>query len=187
MLLETGYVVTLLKQYRTEVVPALQERFQYKNVMAVPKLQKIVLNAGVGRGSEEKDRLQQSLDDLTAVAGQKAVPRKARVSVANFKVRQGMTVGTMVTLRGTRMYEFLERLIGLAIPRIRDFRGLSPKGFDGHGNYSFGINEQVVFPEIDPDGVKVTQGMHITLVTSALTDEEGRELLRHMGMPFAEN
>jgi large subunit ribosomal protein L5 len=171
-------------RYASEIVPTLQERFGYKNVMAVPKITKIVLSAGVGRGTEEKERLQQSLDDLTTITGQKAVVRKAKKSVASFKTREGMPVGTMVTLRGRRMYEFLERLISLAIPRIRDFRGLSPKAFDGRGNYNFGINEQVVFPEIDPDKVQVPQGMHVTIVTTATTDDEGRELLRGFGMPF---
>lgn len=177
----------LLEKYRKEIVPAMGARFGYKNRLAVPRLEKIVLSAGVGRASDdkEKERLQQSLDDLAIITGQKAVARKARKSVANFRLRTGMTVGTMVTLRGHRMYEFLERLIVAAIPRIRDFRGLSPKAFDGHGNYSFGITEQVVFPEIDPDRVKVTQGMHITIVTTAKTDDEARELLRAFGMPFA--
>jgi large subunit ribosomal protein L5 len=182
--METGHVVTLQEKYRSDVIPALREHFGYANIMAVPKIQKVVLNAGVG--NEGKERLQQSLADLGVVTGQKAAPRKARKSVAGFKTREGMIVGTMVTLRGARMYEFLERLIGLAIPRMRDFRGLSPKAFDGQGNYSFGVTEQTVFPEVNPDSVKVPQGMHITIVTSALTDDEGRELLRLMGMPFAE-
>jgi large subunit ribosomal protein L5 len=178
-------VAAYRQKYANDIIPALKERFGYKNVMAVPKITKIVVHAGVGRGSEEKERLQQSLDDLTTITGQKAVIRKAKKSVAQFKTREGMPVGTVVTLRGERMYEFLERLISLAIPRIRDFRGLSPKSFDGRGNYNFGITEQVVFPEIDPDKVKVPQGMHITIVTTANTDDEGRELLRQFGMPFA--
>lgn len=177
-------MVNLLQKYRTEIVPAMMQRFGYKNSMAVPKLAKVKLSAGIGRTTEEKERLQQALDDLTAITGQKAVPTKAKKSVANFKIRKGMTVGTTVTLRGTRMYEFLERLISVAIPRIRDFRGLSPAGFDGHGNFSFGLNEQAVFPEIDPDKIKVTQGMHITMVTTAKSNDEGRELLRQFGMPF---
>lgn len=174
----------LQERYNTEIVPALMERFGYTNRLAVPKLVKIMLSAGVGRAAEDKDRLPQTLDDLATISGQKAVPRKARRSVAGFKIRAGMVVGAMVTLRSTRMYEFLERLIVVAIPRIRDFRGLSPRAFDGHGNFSFGITEQVVFPEVDPDSVKVTQGMDITIVTTAKQDEEGRELLRLFGMPF---
>jgi large subunit ribosomal protein L5 len=178
-------VPQLLDKYRSEVVPALMERFGLTNRMAVPRPTKVVVSAGVGPASEDKARLEQSLADLTAITGQRAVPTKARKSVAGFKVRQGVTVGAMVTLRGDRMYELLERLIVVAIPRLRDFRGLSPAAFDGHGNYSFGINEQAVFPEIDPDSVQVTQGMHFTIVTTAQTDEEGRELLRRLGMPFA--
>ncbi len=162
----------------------MSERFGYKNDRAVPRLEKIVLSAGVGRGSEEKERLDQSLADLTKISGQQAVATKARKSIAGFNIRQGMPVGARVTLRGARMYEFLQRLISLAIPRIRDFRGLSPNAFDGNGNYALGINEQSVFPEINPDDIKVTQGMNISIVTTAITDEEGRELLRLFGMPF---
>jgi large subunit ribosomal protein L5 len=177
-------VASLLQKYRDDIAPAMTERFGYKNVMAVPKLQKIVLSAGVGQG-DNKDRLPQALEDLTLISGQKAVPTKARKSVANFKLRAGMSVGARVTLRGTMMYDFLERLIGVAIPRFRDFRGLPEKSFDGHGDYTFGIYEQAVFPEIDQDKIKAVQGMHVTLVTSAKTNDEGRELLRLFGMPFA--
>ena len=177
----------LLDRYQTEIVPSLMKTLERRNRLAVPRLEKIILSAGVGRAAEEKERLQQTLDDLTAITGQRAVPTQARKSVAGFKIRAGMTVGARVTLRGPRMYEFLDRLIAVAIPRIRDFRGLSPKAFDGQGNFSFGINEQAVFPEVDPDKVKVTQGMHITLVTTAETDQEGRELLGQFGMPFAES
>jgi len=177
-------VANLSQKYNDEIVPAMAERFGYKNSLAVPRLQKIVLSAGVGSG-DNKDRLPQALEDLGLITGQKAVPTKARKSVAGFKLREGMEVGARVTLRGPRMYEFLERLIGVAIPRFRDFRGLSDKSFDGHGDYTFGIVEQAVFPEIDPDKVKVSQGMHVTLVTNAKTDDEGRELLRLFGMPFA--
>jgi len=180
-------VAHLLDRYQTEIVPSLMKTLERRNRLAVPRLEKIILSAGVGRAAEEKERLQQTLDDLTAITGQRAVPTQARKSVAGFKIRAGMTVGARVTLRGPRMYEFLERLIAVAIPRIRDFRGLSPKAFDGQGNFSFGINEQAVFPEVDPDKVKVTQGMHITLVTTAETDQEGRELLGQFGMPFAES
>ena len=172
------------ERYDSEIVPALMERFGYTNRLAVPRLTKIIISAGVGRATEEKERLQQTLDDLAAISGQKAVPRQARQSVAGFKIREGMVVGAMVTLRKTRMYEFLERLIVVAIPRIRDFRGLSPDAFDGHGNFSFGLSEQLVFPEVDPNSVKVTQGMNITIVTTAKRDDEGRELLRLFGMPF---
>jgi len=177
-------VANLSQKYKDEIVPAMAERFGYKNSLAVPRLQKIVLSTGVGSG-DNKDRLPQALEDLSLITGQKAVETKARKSVAGFKLREGMSVGARVTLRGPKMYEFLERLIGVAIPRFRDFRGLSEKSFDGHGDYTFGIAEQAVFPEIDPDKVKVSQGMHVTLVTSAKTDDEGRELLRLFGMPFA--
>lgn len=178
-------MLNLLDKYRNEVAPAMTARFGYKNAMAVPKLAKISLNAGVGCGSEEKERLEQALEDFGLITGQKPVLTKARSSIAAFKVREGMPVGVAVTLRGPRMYEFLERLISIAIPRIRDFRGLAQKGFDGRGNFSFGITEQSVFPEIHPDKIKVAQGMLITIVTTADTDDEGRELLRQFGMPFA--
>jgi large subunit ribosomal protein L5 len=177
-------VANLVEKYKTEIIPALTERFGYTNVMAVPKLTTIVVNVGVGRG-DDKERLAQALADVTLVTGQKAVPTKAKTSVASFKIREGMTVGVRVTLRGTQMYEFLDRLIAVGIPRIRDFRGLSPKAFDGRGNFSFGIGEQIVFPEIDPDKIKAAQGMQICFVTTANTDDEARELLRLFGMPFA--
>ena len=177
-------MANLVEKYKTEIIPALTERFGYKNVMAVPKLTTIVVNVGVGRG-DDKERLAQALADVTLVTGQKAVPTKAKTSVASFKIREGMTVGVRVTLRGTQMYEFLDRLIAVGIPRIRDFRGLSPKAFDGRGNFSFGIGEQIVFPEIDPDKIKAAQGMQICFVTTAPTDDEARELLRLFGMPFA--
>jgi large subunit ribosomal protein L5 len=177
-------VAQLAERYRDEIVGAMMERFGYRNRLAVPRLTKIVVSSGIGRASEEKERFEQSISDLTLITGQKAVGTQARKSVAGFKIREGMIVGSRVTLRGARMHEFMERLISVAIPRIRDFRGLSPKGFDGQGNFSFGISEQVVFPEIDPDSVKVTQGMNVTIVTTARTDEEGRELLRQFGMPF---
>jgi len=177
-------VASLVQKYKDEIVPALVERFAYKNAMAAPHLTKIIVSSGTGPG-DNQDRLPQALDDLTLITGQKAVATKARKSVAGFKVREGVSVGARVTLRGTRMYEFLERLIGVAIPRFRDFRGLPDKSFDGQGNYTFGIYEQAVFPEVNPDKVKVIQGMHVTFVTSAKTDDEGRELLRLFGMPFA--
>ena len=176
-------MTNLLRQYKETILPAMVERFGYKNPLAVPRLEKIVVSAGTGQ--DDKERLPHALRDLALITGQKAVPTTARKSVAGFKVREGMSVGARVTLRGARMYEFLERLISVAIPRLRDFRGLSDRLFDGHGDYTFGINEQAVFPEIDPDKVNVSQGMHITIVTSAKTDDEGRELLRLFGMPFA--
>ncbi len=175
----------LLDKYRNEIIPAMTERFGYTNRLAVPRIKKVNLNAGVGRSSEDKERLQQALDDFALITGQKAVVTKAKKSIAGFKLRAGMPVGATTTLRGTRMYEFLERLISVVIPRIRDFRGLPPKAFDGRGNLSFGLNEQAVFPEINPDKVKTIQGMHITIVTTAKTDDEGRELLRLFGVPFA--
>ena len=177
-------MASLVQKYRDEIVPALVERFAYANAMAAPKLTKIVVSTGTGPG-DNQDRLPQALEDLTLITGQKAVPTKARKSVAGFKVREGVSVGARVTLRGIKMYEFIERLIGVAIPRLRDFRGLSGKSFDGQGNYTFGIDEQSVFPEVNPDKVKVAQGMHVTFVTTALTNDEGLELLRLFGMPFA--
>lgn len=178
-------MVTFLAKYRKDIIPAMIQRFGYKNPLAVPKLVKIALDTGVGRATDDKEKLQQALDDLALITGQKPVVTKARKSVAGFKIRQGMPVGAAVTLRGARMYEFLERLIVVAIPRIRDFRGLNPKSFDGRGSFTLGLTEQTVFPEVDPNKVKSAIGMHITIVTSAPTDDEGRELLRLFGMPFA--
>ncbi len=177
-------MASLVQKYKDEIVPALVERFAYTNSLAAPKLTKIVVSAGTGPG-DNQDRLPQALEDLTLITGQKAVATKARKSVAGFKVREGVSVGARVTLRGPKMYEFLERLIGVAIPRFRDFRGLSNKSFDGQGNYTFGVDEQAVFPEINPDKIKVAQGMHVTFVTTARTNDEGLELLRLFGMPFA--
>ena len=177
-------MANLLEKYRQEIVPALKEKFGYKNVMAIPKLTKISLNCGVGKANEDKDCLQQAVTGLTAITGQKAIITKARKSIANFKLRQGMPIGATVTLRGMRMYEFLDRLISIAVPRVRDFRGFPATAFDGRGNMSLGITEQSVFPEIDPDKIKSIQGLQITLVTTAKTNEEGRELLRLFGLPF---
>jgi large subunit ribosomal protein L5 len=174
----------LMEQYKTQVRPALTERFGYKNPMAVPKLQKIVISMGIGDASQEKAKLETAAEQLSLVAGQKAVVTKARKSVSNFKLRAGYPVGLKVTLRGERMYEFLDRLISLAIPRVKDFRGLSPSGFDGRGNYNMGVAEQSIFPEIDPASITFTQGMNICLQTSAESDEEARELLGSLGMPF---
>lgn len=172
------------ERYRNEIVAKMQERFGYKNRMAVPRLDKVVVNMGVGNAHEDKTRLEQGMRDLATIAGQKPAVRQAKRSVANFKIREGYPVGIKVTLRGVRMYEFFDRLISVAIPRLRDFRGLSTKSFDGHGNYSLGIGEQLVFPEIKVDDVQVVQGMDITICTTGHTDEEALELLRLFGMPF---
>jgi large subunit ribosomal protein L5 len=178
------YVPRLLKRYKEEVVPGLREQFGYKNDMAVPKLGKTVVNMGLGRAVQERKRLQDGMRDLAALTGQSPVVTRARKSVAGFKLRQGMEIGCKVTLRRARMYEFLDRLISIALPRIRDFRGLSPKGFDGRGNYSLGMSEQSAFPEVDLDAMEFMQGMNISIVTTARTDEEARSLLERLGMPF---
>jgi len=178
-------VTNLLNRYREEIVPAMMERFGYGNRLAVPRLEKVVLNTGTGSGDDTKERLSQAHEDLALITGQKAASTRSRKAVAGFKIRAGMPVGVRVTLRGKRMFEFLERLIGVAIPRIRDFRGLAARSFDGHGDFTFGLDEQGVFPEINPDSIRVSQGMHISIVTTATTDDEGRELLRLFGMPFA--
>jgi large subunit ribosomal protein L5 len=178
----------LAGQYKDRVVPALQQKFGYKNRLAVPRLEKIVISMGLGRfataGGEGKAKFEQAEKELTVIAGQRPVRCKAKKSVANFKVREGMETGLKVTLRGARMWEFLDRLIALATPRVKDFRGLSPDGFDKNGNYNFGFNEQTVFPEVDAAAVTFQQGMNITLVTTARKPEEGRELLRQFGFPF---
>ncbi len=176
----------LLDRYRTEIVPRLAEKFGRKNALSLPRLQKIVVNMGVGKALQDKNRMQQSADQLAQITGQKAQITKARQSVSGFRLREGNEIGCRVTLRGRRMYEFLDRLISIALPRIRDFRGVNPKSFDGHGNYSLGLSEQMVFPEIDPDKVTFTQGMDVTFVTSTSSDDEARELLRSFGMPFRE-
>ena len=174
----------LLDRYKTEIVPTLQERLGRKNALAVPRLQKIVISMGLGAGTKDNKLIDQAEASLNALAGQKSQRTKARKSVSAFRLREGMEVGVMVTLRGARMYEFLDRLITLALPRVRDFRGLNPNGFDGQGNYSFGLNEQFVFPEIDPDKITAVQGMNIAFVTTARTNDEGRALLRELGMPL---
>jgi len=174
----------LQDKYKTEVLPSLMEQAETKNPMAVPRLDKIVVSMGVGAALQDKKRLELAAKDLTVITGQKPAICKARKSVSNFKVRRGYETGLKVTLRGARMYEFLDRLIAVAIPRIRDFRGLSSQSFDGRGNYSLGVTEQTVFPEIDPAAVEWAQGMNITLVTTAKNDREGQEFLRLMGMPF---
>ncbi|MGE3803049.1 MAG: 50S ribosomal protein L5 [Gemmataceae bacterium] len=177
----------LQERYQKEIVGRLAEKLSRKNVLSLPRLQKIVVNMGVGKALQEKNRMDQAVEHLSQITGQKPVIRKATKSVAGFRLREGQAVGCMVTLRGRRMYEFLDRLISIALPRIRDFRGVNPKSFDGQGNYSLGLSEQMVFPEIDPDKVTFTQGMDITFVTSTKNDDEARELLRQFGMPFRES
>ncbi|RLB07513.1 MAG: 50S ribosomal protein L5 [Deltaproteobacteria bacterium] len=170
--------------YHKEVVPALMKRFNYKNVMQVPKLEKIVINMGLGEAIQNIKILDSAVEEIAAITGQRPVITKAKRSIAQFKLRAGMPIGCMVTLRKERMYEFLNRLINVALPRVRDFRGLSPHSFDGRGNYALGIREQIIFPEINYDKIDKIKGMNIVIVTTAKTDEEGRELLKLMGMPF---
>lgn len=170
--------------YRKEVVPALMKHFHYKNIMQVPKLDKIVVNMGLGEAIQNIKILDSALEEIAVITGQRPVITKAKRSIAQFKLRTGMPIGCMVTLRKERMYEFLNRLINVALPRVRDFRGFSPHAFDGRGNYSLGIREQIIFPEIDYDKIDKIKGMNIVIVTTAKTDEEGRELLKLMGMPF---
>ena len=174
----------LREQYENEIKTELTKKFGYKNVMQIPKLDKIVINMGVGEAKENAKVLDSAVKDLTEISGQKPVITKAKKSVANFKLREGMNIGCKVTLRGERMYEFADRLINLALPRVRDFRGVSPDSFDGRGNYALGIKEQIIFPEIEYDKVDKVRGMDIIFVTTAKTDEESRELLRLFGMPF---
>ncbi len=176
----------LQDKYKTEIVPKLQEKLGRKNVLSLPRLQKIVVNMGVGKALQDKNRMEQAAEQLTSIAGQRCQITKARIAVSAFRLRQGNEIGCRVTLRGRRMYEFLDRLVSVALPRIRDFRGVNPKSFDGNGNYTVGLTEQMVFPEIDPDKVNFTQGMDITFVTSTRSDDESRELLRLFGMPFRE-
>ncbi|MSU78094.1 MAG: 50S ribosomal protein L5 [Gemmataceae bacterium] len=176
----------LLERYRKEIVPQLQSKFGRMNVLSLPRLQKICVNMGVGKALQDKNRMEQSAEQLTAICGQRVQITKARIAVSAFRLRQGNEIGCRVTLRGSRMYEFLDRLVSVALPRIRDFRGVNPKSFDGNGNYTIGLSEQLVFPEIDPDKATFTQGMDITFVTSTHNDDEARELLRLFGMPFRE-
>lgn len=171
-------------RYKSEIAPALKERFNYSSVMEIPKLEKIVLNMGVG-DKENNKSVENAAGDMAIVAGQKPVITKAKKSIANFRLRAGMNIGCKVTLRGEKMYEFLDRFISVAVPRIRDFRGLNPNSFDGRGNYAVGIKEQLIFPEIDYDKIDKIRGMDIIIVTTAKSDEEGRELLSQLGMPFA--
>jgi len=170
--------------YDKELIPQLTKEFSYKNVMEVPRLEKIVINMGLGEAIQNIKILDSAAQELSAISGQKPVITKARKSIASFKLREGMPIGCMVTLRKDRMYEFLDRLVNVALPRVRDFKGVSPKGFDGRGNYSLGVKEQLIFPEINYDKVDKIKGMNITVVTTARTDEEGRALLKLLGMPF---
>ena len=176
-----------LAHYRETIAPALQSEFGYANVMQIPRLTKIVVNMGVGEAARDSKLIEGAVRDLTAITGQKPSVTRARKSIAQFKLREGMPIGAHVTLRGNRMWEFLDRLLSLALPRIRDFRGLSPKQFDGRGNYTFGLTEQVMFHEVNPDRIDRSRGMDITVVTTAVNDEEGRALLKHLGFPFKEN
>jgi large subunit ribosomal protein L5 len=177
----------LKERYRNDIKGKLQDEFGYSNVMQIPGLVKVVVNMGVGEAARDSKLIEGAIRDLTAITGQKPAVTKARKSIAQFKLREGQPIGAHVTLRGDRMWEFLDRVVSLALPRIRDFRGLSPKQFDGRGNYTFGLTEQVMFHEIDPDKVDRQRGMDITVVTTAQTDDEGRALLRHLGFPFKEN
>jgi large subunit ribosomal protein L5 len=177
----------LRARYRAEILPALREEFGYANVMQVPGLTKIVVNMGVGEAARDSKLIEGAVKDLTAITGQKPQVTKARKSIAQFKLREGMPIGAHVTLRGDRMWEFLDRLLALALPRIRDFRGLNAQQFDGRGNYTFGLTEQVMFHEIDQDKIDRSRGMDITLVTTATNDDEGRALLKHLGFPFKES
>jgi large subunit ribosomal protein L5 len=177
----------LKARYRAEIVPALREEFSFANVHQIPGLVKVVVNMGVGEAAKDSKLIDGAVRDLTAITGQKPSITKARKSIAQFKLREGMPIGCHVTLRGDRAWEFLDRLVSLALPRIRDFRGLSPKQFDGRGNYTFGLDEQSMFHEIDQDRIDRVRGMDITVVTTATTDDEGRALLRHLGFPFKEN
>jgi large subunit ribosomal protein L5 len=176
----------LQERYKKEITPRLAEKLGRTNQLSLPRLQKIVVNMGVGKALQEKNRMEQAAEQLSFITGQRAQITKAKVAVSGFRLRQGNEIGCRVTLRGKRMYEFLDRLISIALPRIRDFRGVNPRSFDGHGNYSLGLSEQMVFPEIDPDKVTFTQGMDVTFVTSTNSDDEARELLRSFGMPFRE-
>jgi len=174
----------LKEKYRNDVIPAMIKKFGYKNIMQVPRLEKVVINMGVGEAIQNSKAIDSAVNDLMTITGQKPVTTKAKKSIAAFKLRAGMTIGAKVTLRGGRMYEFVDKLFNVALPRVRDFRGISPRSFDGRGNYSMGIREQLIFPEIEYDKIDKIRGMDIIFVTTAKTDEEARELLRLLGMPF---
>lgn len=178
------YVPRLKTKYQNEVVPALMKQFNYSSVMQAPRLLKICINQGIGDATGDKKMIETAANELTTIVGQKAVPTKARTSVSNFKLREGMPIGVRVTLRGERMYEFLDRFISIAMPRVRDFRGINDKSFDGHGNFTMGITEQIIFPEIDIDKVSKIMGMDVSFVTSANTDAEAYALLKEIGLPF---
>jgi large subunit ribosomal protein L5 len=177
----------LKEKYRKDVVPALRKEFGYKNVMAVPRIDKVVVNMGLGEATSNAKIVDTGADELARITGQKPVTRRAKKSVAAFKVRKGMPIGAMVTLRGERMWEFLDRLVTIALPRVRDFKGVSPRGFDGRGNYTLGLRDQLLFPEIDYMKVDKARGMNVSVVTTAKTDEEARKLLQFIGMPFRQN
>ena len=179
-----AYVPRLKSKYNEEIVTALKDKFQYKSVMQVPRLQKIAINQGVGAASTDKKLIDTAVNEMTTITGQKAIPAKSKKDISNFKLRKGVAIGVRVTLRGDKMYEFLDRLIASSLPRIRDFKGVNDKGFDGRGNYTLGITEQIIFPEIDIDKVSKIQGMDITFVTSAPTDKEAHALLTEFGIPF---
>lgn len=181
---DNKYTPRLKDRYRKEIVPALMKKFEYKSIMQVPKLTKICLNQGVGTAVADKKQIEAALNEMAAVCGQKPVATKSKKDISNFKLRKGVPIGARVTLRDTNMYEFLDRLIAVSLPRIRDFRGINEKGFDGRGNYTLGVTEQIIFPEIDIDKVSKITGMDITFVTTAETDEEAKELLEQFGFPF---
>ncbi|MDD4775858.1 MAG: 50S ribosomal protein L5 [Syntrophomonas sp.] len=174
----------LLEQYKQEITPKLMDKFGYKNIMQVPKIEKVIINVGVGEAIQNPKAMDGAVNDLMTISGQKPVITKAKKSIAGFKLREGMPIGCKVTLRGERMYDFLYRLINIVLPRVRDFRGVSPQAFDGRGNYSLGIKEQTIFPEIDYDKIDKIRGLEVVIVTTAKNDEEARELLKSMGMPF---
>ena len=177
----------LKDKYKSEIIAAMQSKFGYKNIMEVPKLEKVIVNMGVGEAAQNSKAIDAALGDMVKITGQKPIVTKAKKSIAAFKLRAGMPIGCKTTLRGERMYEFADKLVSIVLPRVRDFRGISPKSFDGRGNYSLGLREQIIFPEIEYDKIDKVRGMDIIFVTTAKTDEEGRELLRLMGMPFKAN
>jgi large subunit ribosomal protein L5 len=179
-----AYIPRLKTKYKEDIRTALKDKFQYKSVMQVPKLEKIAINQGVGSATSDKKQIENAISELTTITGQQAVPSKSKKDISNFKLRKGMPIGVRVTLRDNKMYEFLDRLIAVALPRIRDFKGINDKGFDGNGNYTLGISEQIIFPEINIDKINKIQGMDITFVTSAKNDVEALELLKQFGLPF---
>ncbi|MFP4484723.1 MAG: 50S ribosomal protein L5 [Spirochaetaceae bacterium] len=179
------FVPRLREDYREKVKPELREEFQYRSPMEIPSVEKVILSMGVGEATQNKKLLDAAVEELSLIGGQRAVKTKAKKSVSNFKVREGMEIGAKLTLRGNRMYDFLYKLFHIALPRVKDFRGVNPNGFDGHGNYSLGVTEQIIFPEIDYDKIERISGLNISIVTTAKTDAEGRSLLRRLGMPFS--